>query len=119
MNTLLMSIEVIPKHIRILQIRLRIPLLRMDQQREQRRISDEKHGRVVEDPVPISFFREELHAETAGIARCVCGPLFAAHGGETGYEGRGLADAGEDVGVALGGVSLALSFTGGGMFGME
>jgi hypothetical protein len=106
-NALLMRVEVVPKHISILQVRLRIPLLRMNQQRKQRRIPNEEHGRVVEHPIPIPFFSEKLHAETTGITRCVCGALFAAYGGEAGYEWCFLAYLGENVGVAL------MNFSGG------
>lgn len=106
-----MRVEIIPKHVRIFQIRLRIPLLRMNQQRKQRWVPNEEDGRVVEHPVPIPFFSEEFDAETAGVARCVCGTLFAAYGREAGYERCFLANVGEDVGVALRTVS--------GLFGVE
>lgn len=87
MNALLMCVEIVPEHIRMLQVRLRISLLRINQQREQRWVSNEEDRRVVEHPVPIPFFSEELDAEVAGIARRVCGAFFAAYGGEAGMRG--------------------------------
>jgi hypothetical protein len=50
-NRFLMSIEVIPEHCGVFQIRLRISFLGMDQEEEERRVPNEEDRRVIENPV--------------------------------------------------------------------
>ncbi len=46
---------------------LRVALLRVDEGREEKRITDEEDGRVVADEVPVALFGVELHRETTWI----------------------------------------------------
>lgn len=45
-----------------------IPLLRVDEAREEYWVPDEEDGRVVAHHVPVSIFRVELHSESSGIS---------------------------------------------------
>lgn len=99
MNRLLVLAQVIPKHGRILQIRLRVPLLRMDKNRKLGRVPQEEDGRVVEHPIAVSLLGIELDGKPTGIASGVGRALLASNGGEP-HKGFGLlAEAGEEVGT--------------------
>lgn len=97
MNTLLVLTQVIPKHGRILKIRLGVPLLRMNKHGELARIADEEDGRVVEDPVMVALVGVELDGEATGIAGGIWGTLLAADGGEAGDAVCLFADSAEHV----------------------
>jgi hypothetical protein len=60
--------QVIPEHIRILQMGLGIPLLGMDEVRELGRVTDEEDGSVVEDPIPVTFLGPQFEREPARVA---------------------------------------------------
>lgn len=68
----------VPEHVRVLQMRLRVALLRVDEAGEQDGIADEEDRRVVADQVPNAVIGVELQGEAAGIARSVGGAAFAA-----------------------------------------
>lgn len=53
-----------PEHISIFQMRLRIPLLGMNEMGEFCRIPEEKHWGVVEHPIKVPFFGPKLDGET-------------------------------------------------------
>ena len=57
MHGFLVRGKVVPEHSSILQIRLGVPLLRMDEEGKQGRITNEEHWGIVEYPVPVSFVR--------------------------------------------------------------
>ena len=79
-NCLLMRAEVVPKHCGILQVRLRIPFLRMDEKRELDRIPQEEHWSVVVYPILVSLICVELDRETSWIASSVWKALLATDG---------------------------------------
>lgn len=91
----------VPEHVGVLQIGLRVSLLRVDEVRELAGVSNEEHGRVVSDHVPVSFFSVELDGETAGISLSVRRTLLASDGGETSEDGSPLADGVEELGLAV------------------
>jgi len=96
MHRLLITRQKIPKRSRILQIRLRVPLLRMDKGRKLDAISDEEYGRVISNHIPISLISIKLDGESTRIPRSIGRALFAADGGETNSNFGLLADAIED-----------------------
>ncbi len=55
-----------PEHVGILQVRLRVTLLRVDEVRELRRVADKEHGGVVEDPVEVALLSLDLDSEPYG-----------------------------------------------------
>jgi hypothetical protein len=57
MHGLLVCGKVVPEHSSILQIRLGVPLLRMDKEGKQGRITNEEYRGIVEYPIPVSFVR--------------------------------------------------------------
>jgi len=52
----------------ILQVRLWVPLLRMDENRELARIPQKEDGCVVEDPIVVPFFGVELDGKASRIS---------------------------------------------------
>lgn len=54
------------------QIRLRVPLLRVIQVREEARIADEEHGYVVAHEVPVALGCVELGREPANTMQRAC-----------------------------------------------
>lgn len=78
-----MSREVVPEHGGILEICLGVPLLGVDEEREIGRITEEKDGGVVVDPIPVAFFCIEFDGEAAGIAGSVGRALLSTNGRET------------------------------------
>lgn len=52
--------EVVPEHGGIFQICLRVAFLRVNENRELGRVSEEEDGSIVENPIPIAFFRIQL-----------------------------------------------------------
>ena len=56
-----------PKHIGIFQVRLRIPLLSMNEMGELGRITDEKDWGVVEYPIEVSFLRLDLDRKSLNV----------------------------------------------------
>jgi hypothetical protein len=66
-NRLRVLAEIVPEHIGIFQVSLRVTLLGMDEMRELGGITDEEDWGVVEDPVPVSFVSTEFDSEASGI----------------------------------------------------
>ena len=62
----------IPKHVRILEMGHRVPLLSVDKTREEERISDEENRSVVSSEIPETFVGVKLDCETTGITSSVC-----------------------------------------------
>ena len=52
-------------------MRGRVPLLRVDEAREQDRVPDEEDGRVVADQVPVTLLRVELEGEASRVSHGV------------------------------------------------
>lgn len=61
----------VPEHIRVFQVSLRIPLLRVDKAREENGIPDEKYRRVVSHEIPNSILGIKLQCEASGISNGV------------------------------------------------
>lgn len=68
----------VPEHVGILQVSLGIPLLRVDEAREEDRVANEEDRRVVANQVPDALVGVEFQGEAARIARRVGGAAFAA-----------------------------------------
>ena len=102
-------------HVSILQMRLGVTLLSVDEVRELGRVADEEHGRVVEHPVEVALLSLDLDSETCPFAlnsrpeteskrwrrttritRRVRGTGLATDGRETDGQGRLLADGVEE-----------------------
>lgn len=58
MNGLWVLREVIPEHVSVLEMGLRVSLLSVDEVRELRGVADEEDGGVVEYPVEVAFICE-------------------------------------------------------------
>ncbi len=88
--------EEIPHRRRVLEIGLRVALLRVDEVREFQRVAQEEHRRVVADDVVIAFLGVELHGEATRIAFGIGRSLLAADGGKTQEDLGLLADGGQE-----------------------
>jgi hypothetical protein len=75
--------EVIPEHVCILQVGLRVPLLGVDEVGELGRVPNEEHRGVVEDPVKVALARLQLNGKSTGVTGGIRRAILAAHGGET------------------------------------
>ncbi|EEQ41638.1 peroxisomal catalase [Clavispora lusitaniae ATCC 42720] len=75
--------QVVPEHVGVLQVGLRVPLSRVDEVRELGRVTDEKHRRVVVHKIQVAFFRVQLGGETTRVSGRVSRPQLTAHSGET------------------------------------
>ena len=64
MNRLGVLREVVPEHVSILQVSLRVTLLSVDEVRELRGITDEEDRSVVEHPVQVALVGLDLDSET-------------------------------------------------------
>ena len=73
-------------------MRLRVPLLGMDQVGELERIPNEEHRRVVTHHVPVSFLRVELDGESTGVAGRVGESRLPCHGGPSPHNWRLLSN---------------------------
>jgi len=78
MNRLRVLRQVIPEHIRVLQVSLGVTLLGVDEMGEFGGVTEEEDGSVVEDPIPIALFCSDLDGESSGIASGIGGSRFTA-----------------------------------------
>src|SRR6266550_898429 len=65
---IIMTIQPNPKHIRIFEVRLRVPLLCVNEVGELGRITYEEYGSIVENPVPVAVICFKLGRKTTGVA---------------------------------------------------
>jgi hypothetical protein len=72
-----------PEHVGILEMGLRVPLLRVNEVRELGRVAKEEDRGIVEDPVPVSFLCSKLDREATGIPSTICRATLASNSGET------------------------------------
>lgn len=101
MNCLRPERHKVPEHVRVLQVRLGVAFLGVDEWRKQDRITDEKDGSVVTDQIPDAIFRVEFDSESSGIANGVGRARLTAHCRESDGD-RGLfADRVEHLGGAV------------------
>lgn len=91
----------VPEHVRVLQMRRRVPLLGVDEAGEQLWVPDEEDGRVVAHQVPHTLLGVELDGEAARVARRVRRAALAAHGAEAHSQKRSLANLREDVRLSV------------------
>ena len=99
MNGLRVLREVVPEHISIFQVGLRVTLLGVDEVGELGGVTKEEDGCVVEDPVPVAFFRPELDCEATGITSGVSRTRLATDSREADRCARLRADLGEELGA--------------------
>lgn len=97
MNGLWVLAQVIPEHIRILKVSLRVPLLGMDEMREFCRVPDEEDRRVVEHPVPVALFSTKFESKATRIAGGVRRAGLSSDGGESSCQTNFLAHRGEQL----------------------
>lgn len=67
MDTLWSPGQEVPKHVWILQVSLRVPLLGMNEIRELTRVPYKENRSVVSNHIPVSFFGKELNGKTSWI----------------------------------------------------
>ncbi len=82
-DTLRVLAEIIPEHICVLEMRLRIPLLRVDEVWELGGITNEENGRVIEDPVPITLVGAKLKGKASRVTSSVGTSRLATDSTET------------------------------------
>lgn len=89
----------IPEHVGIFQMRLWVPLLCVDETREQYGIPDEEDRGVVAYQIPDTIFSVEFHGETSRIPDRVSRSRFTSNSGESDGNRGLLADGREDFGA--------------------
>lgn len=92
--------EEIPEHVRALEIALRVSLLGVDEIREFNRVSNEEHGGVVTNHIPIAFFSVKLDSETTRISFGISRSLFSSDSGESKENRSALANGIEELSLA-------------------
>lgn len=102
-------------------MRLRVPLLRVNEVRELGRISDEEDRGVIEDPIPVTLICPELDSEASGITGSVCRSRLPSNSGETDSSADTLSDGGKegvggDVTQVMGNLEITM---GAGAFSMD
>lgn len=93
--------EEVPEHVRILQMRLRIPLLGVNEAGEQDGITNEEDGGVVANQIPDTVLRVELDGESARITSGIGRSALTAHRGESHGQGGALLDLVEHLGSTV------------------
>ena len=83
MDGLLVGGQVVPEHGGILQVRLRVALLGVDEEWKLGWVAEEEDWGVVVDPVPVTFLCVELDGETAWVASGIWRSLLTTDGGKT------------------------------------
>jgi len=98
-NRLWVLREVVPEHVGVLEVRLWVTLLRVDEVGELGRVAQEEDGCVVENPVKVALLSAELDGEAAWIASRVGRSTLATDRREAHSDGRLLALA-KELGAA-------------------
>lgn len=96
---LLILHKVVPEHVRVLEVGLRVALLGVNEKRELGRVADEENRGVVVDPVDIALLGVELSCKATRITSSVRGTHLTTDGGETSKSTGLLADAIEESGL--------------------
>jgi hypothetical protein len=76
----MVSREIVPEHGGILEVGLRVSLLSMDKDGEFGRVTEEEDWSVVENPIPVAFFRVKLNGKASGVASTIWRALFTTNG---------------------------------------
>jgi hypothetical protein len=79
-GTFLIEGQVVPHHVGILQVGLRVSLLGVDEVGELARVTDEEHRGVIAYHVPIPFFSVEFYRESTGVTFGVRATFFTTYG---------------------------------------
>ena len=90
----------VPRHVRVLDSRLWVPLLAVDEVGELYGVLDEKHGRIVTDHVVVAFLGVMLESEATRVTVAVVGTAFTGNGGEAEEDGSPLADSVHESGLS-------------------
>lgn len=96
-DRLVVGRKIVPEHSSVLEISLRVALLRVDEDGELGRVAQEENGGIVEHPVPVALLGVELHGESAGITGTIGGSFFTTDGREAGEHLSLLADTLEHI----------------------
>jgi len=80
-----------PKHIRILEVSLRVSLLSVDEVGELGRVTNEENGSIIEYPIPVTFISPELESETTRVTSSISRTRFSSNSGETSCDADFLA----------------------------
>lgn len=89
----------VPEHVGILEMRLRVSLLSVDEMRELCRVANEEDRRVVENPVPVALLGAQLDREATRVARRVGGTALATDRREASGRLRLVTHFGEQLGA--------------------
>lgn len=81
-NALRVVDVVIPEHVVLRHVHLRMPFVAAVHAWELDRVPDEENWQVVEDEIVIAIFREKLDRETSDVSYGVAGALFTTHCGD-------------------------------------
>lgn len=113
--------KIVPEHGSVLQIRLRVSLLRMNEIWKICGIPQKENWSIIEYPIPIAFLCVELDRESTRIPSAVGGALFATDSRESGDATRLLAHLVEHVHVCqVGDIICDFEFTvGSGTLGVD
>lgn len=106
--------KVIPEHVGILEVSLRVTLLGVDEMRELGGVTDEEDGGVVEDPVEVALLSLDLDSEATGVTGGISRARLASDSGEADGDGSTLSDLVEkssagEVGDVVGDLNEAVS----------
>lgn len=91
----------VPKHVSVLEVGLRIPLLSVDEIWEFWGVSDEEDGSVVSSHVVIALFGVELDGKSTWVSFRVGRAFLSSHSGETSEHGSPLPHLVEEFGLAV------------------
>ncbi len=91
----------VPEHVRVLEVRRRVPFLGVDEVGELHGIAEEEHRGVVPHHVEVALFRVELDSEAPGIALGVRRALLPADRREPREHLRPLSHLGEEPGAGV------------------
>ena len=99
MDTLLVVDMIIPKHVRIRDVGLGMPLVRAVHARKLDRIADKKNRQVIEDKILVSLLGEQFHCPTTDISDGVARALLSCDSRDTAEERSLLSYACQELGV--------------------
>jgi len=89
----------VPDVVGLLNIGVRVALLRVDKIRKFQRIADEKDRRIVADQVVVAILGVELDRKAARVANGIGGALLSRHGRETNEYLGSFSNRGKEFGL--------------------
>lgn len=75
--------EIVPEHVGIFQVSLRVSLLRVDKVRELGWVANEEDGSVVENPIQVALLCLQFDRKSTGVASGIRRARLTADGRET------------------------------------